>query len=94
MKYNNAKMVLPACLLRELQQYVRGEIIYVPGDESPRAGWGETNGTKEKYKIRNDEIIMLYKNGISKEVIAERYHLSEYSIKKIIQDEKKKAHSF
>lgn len=86
LKYKNAKTILPECLLKELQQYVRGEMIYVPGDDSPRAGWGEANGTREKYIIRNNEIIMLYKSGVSKEDIADRYHLSEYSIKKIIQN--------
>ncbi len=90
LKYKNAKTVLPEGLVRELQKYVRGEMIYVPGDDVPRAGWGEANGTKEKYTIRNTEIIMLYRNGVSKEAIANRYHLSEYSIKKIIHDSRNK----
>lgn len=84
MKYKNAKTVLPENLFKELQQYVKGEIIYVPGEDCERAGWGESNGTRDKYNVRNSEIIMLYRDGISKEVIADRYHLSEYSIKKII----------
>lgn len=84
MKYKNAKTVLPETLFRELQQYVKGEIIYVPGEDTERAGWGESNGTRDKYNVRNNEIIMLYRNGVSKEVIADKYHLSEYSIKKII----------
>ncbi len=88
MKYKNAKKILPEYLLKELQQYVRGEMIYVPGDDIPRAGWGEANGTREQYLIRNNEIIKLYKSGVSKEKIADRYHLSEYSIKKIIHDKK------
>jgi len=86
LKYKNAKTILPQGLLREIQQYVRGEMIYVPGDDLPRAGWGESNGTKEKYAVRNNEIIMLYKSGASKQEIADRYHLSEYSIKRIIHD--------
>jgi len=88
LKYRNAKTVLPERLVRELQQYVQGQIIYVPGDDSVRAGWGESNGTREKYDSRNNEIIMLYRNGVSMEAIAGRYHLSEYSIKKIIYDSK------
>lgn len=84
MKYRNAKAILPEHLWRELQQYVQGEIIYVPENKPIRAGWGETNGTREKYSSRNNEIIMLYRNGVSREEIAEKYHLSEYSIKKII----------
>lgn len=85
LKYRNARTVLPERLFRELQQYVRGGIIYVPRDEEARAGWGEKNGTREKYASRNKEIVLLYKSGVSKYEIADRYHLSEYSIKKIIQ---------
>ena len=70
--------------MKELQQYVQGEMIYVPGNGDIRTGWGESNGTREKYSSRNKEIILLYRSGISKEDIAERYHLSECSIKKII----------
>jgi DNA-binding NarL/FixJ family response regulator len=90
MKYRNAKTVLPDRLFKELQQYVQGEIIYIPRDDSVRAGWGEKNGTREKYINRNKEIIKLYKNGVSKEVIADKFYLSEYSIKKIINDNKLK----
>lgn len=89
-KYRNAKTVLPETLLRELQQYVQGEIIYVPGSDLSRTGWGEANGTREKYSIRNKEIITLYKSGVSKMEIASMYHLSEYSIKKIIHDNRDK----
>ena len=84
MKYKNAKTVLPERLLRELQQYVQGEMIYVPGNGEIRIGWGESNGTREKYSSRNQEILMLYRSGVSKEAIADQYHLSECSIKKII----------
>jgi len=84
LKYKNAKTVLPDRLLRELQQYVQGEMIYVPGNGEIRTGWGESNGTREKYSSRNKEIILLYRSGISKEAIADKYHLSECSIKKII----------
>ena len=82
-------MVLPDRLLKELQQYVQGEIIYVPGDSLIRAGWGEANGTREKYTARNSEIVMLYKNGLGMEALADMYHLSECSIKKIIHGKKK-----
>ncbi len=90
MNYKNAKKILPERLLRELQQYVQGEIIYVPGDGSMRAGWGEANGTKEKYLMRNREIIKLYQEGASLLEIAENYYLSEYSIRKIISENKNK----
>ncbi|NMB96847.1 MAG: hypothetical protein GYA02_09595 [Clostridiaceae bacterium] len=94
MKYKNAKTVLPERLVKELQKYVQGQIIYVPGDESTRARWGETNGTRKKYDSRNSEIIKLYKKGLSKEAIAQKYHLSVYSIKKIIYNSKDKYYRF
>jgi len=40
LKYRNAKTILPERLFKELQQYARGELIYVPEDNSTRAGWG------------------------------------------------------
>ena len=85
MKYKNAKSILPEQLFKELQKYVQGEIIYVPRDGSTWVGWGEKNGTRKKYMDRNKEIIRLYRNGVSKEEIANMFYLSEYSIKKIIQ---------
>ena len=85
MKYKNAKSILPEQLFKELQKYVQGEIIYVPRDGSTRVGWGEKNGTRKKYRDRTKEIIRLYRNGVSKEEIANMFYLSEYSIKKIIQ---------
>ena len=88
MKYKNAKKVLPERLLKELQQYVQGEIIYVPGSDEVRARWGENNGTRKKYEQRNEEIIKCYISGICIEKIAERFYLSEYSIRKIINNNK------
>jgi Mor family transcriptional regulator len=52
--------------------------------ESSRAAWGEANGTREKYQERNTEITDLYRSGSAVAELAERYHLSEYSIRKIL----------
>lgn len=91
MKYRNARTVLPERLLKEVQKYVQGEILYIPGKGGSRAGWGESNGTREMYDRRNAEIVMLYRAGFSMEAIADRYNLSEYSIKKIVRSSKLKA---
>lgn len=82
MKYENAENILPVSLLREVQKYACGSIIYVP--ERKRAGWGEVNGSRTKYARRNKEIIDLYNKGLTREEIAERYFLSVCSIKKIV----------
>ncbi len=94
LKYKNAKTILPERLYKELQKYVQGEIIYVPRDNSTRARWGEKNGARKRYSDRNNEIIRLYRNGVSREEIAAKYYLSEYSIKKIIRGSKNKTYEF
>ena len=43
MKYLNAAEVLPEQLLKELQMYVDGEILYIPKTSSKK-GWGAVNG--------------------------------------------------
>lgn len=84
MGYKNGKDVLPHELLRQLQNYIQGEIIYIPKPERKRAGWGEVNGTKKNIKERNIEIYNLYKKGISIDELIEKYHLSRDSIRKIL----------
>ncbi len=84
LKYINAKEVLPEHLLMQLQEYVQGKMIYIPGRDAERAAWGESNGTRAEYRLRNREIVLLYKNGLCVDDLAERYHLSPCSIRKIV----------
>lgn len=84
MKYINAKEVLPENLLLQLQEYVQGKMIYIPGRDAERAAWGESNGTRAQYLERNREIVTLYRNGLRVDDLAERYHLSPCSIRKIV----------
>lgn len=93
MKYINAKNILPAALLNELQQYVQGTVIYVPENSVCRASWGQINGTREQYLIRNEEISQIYDEGVPVAEIALRFHLSEYSIKKIVSQCRKRSNS-
>ena len=51
MKYKNAQDILPDRLLRELQSYVSGEMLYVPNEDSKRQ-WGEASGARSYYKQR------------------------------------------
>lgn len=45
MKYKNAQDILPDHLLRELQQYVSGETLYVPNVREKKP-WGESSGAR------------------------------------------------
>lgn len=84
MSYKNGKDVLPPGLLKELQKYIDGELIYVPKSTERRAGWGEINGTKRLIARRNQEIYKKYMGGCNIMELIRAYHLSEDSIRKII----------
>jgi Mor family transcriptional regulator len=84
MSYKNGKDVLPPSLLKQLQEYIQGEIIYIPKQGQKRAGWGENNGTKLIIERRNQEIFHMYENGKSVMELIQTFHLSEDSIRKII----------
>lgn len=84
MAYKNGKEVLPVALLKELQKYIQGELIYIPRQETERKAWGESNGTRDNIKKRNIEIYNLYKQGFSIDELMDNYNLSEESIRKIV----------
>lgn len=83
MKYVNAAEVLPDRLLKELQRYTDGEVLYIP-KVSDKKEWGTVSGSRSFYQERNEEIKRLYKAGCSIDFLVERYHLADSTIKKII----------
>lgn len=83
MKYKNAQDVLPDRLLKELQNYVSGETLYIPRAESKKQ-WGESSGARSYYKQRNDDIRQKHALGRTIEELAEEFNLSVESIRKII----------
>jgi Mor family transcriptional regulator len=89
MVYKNGKEVLPAWLLKELQEYIQGDLIYIPRKEDKKAGWGELSGARVDIRKRNAEIYYLYKNGINLLELTQKFHLSEDSIRKIIANNNK-----
>jgi len=84
LKYVNAKDVLPPSLLGEVQQYIVGEMLYIPKKETERAGWGQVNGTRSSLHQRNRDIITAYRNGTDIYSLMEAYCLSEASIRRIV----------
>ncbi len=87
MKYENAKDILPAKLLEEVQKYAEGKVIYIPRSEKVR-GWGEASGYREKLKKRNAQICSRYSAGESIMEIAEEFFLSPETIKKLVYGKK------
>lgn len=84
MQYRNGKEVLPPRLLKEMQKYIQGELVYIPKAKNKRAGWGEVNGSRQIIKKRNETIYQLYKEGKRLEDLEAMYHLSADSIRKIV----------
>lgn len=41
MKYVNADVILPEKLLKEIQQYISGGMLYVPKPEGMRKAWAQ-----------------------------------------------------
>ena len=83
MKYINAAEILPEQLLKELQTYVDGKMLYIP-KASIKKEWGATSGARAFYQEKNKEIQKLFKEGYSIDVLTEQYGLAYSTIKKII----------
>jgi DNA-binding NarL/FixJ family response regulator len=84
MKYIKADTIFPEHLLKEIQKYVQGELIYIPNQEGVRKKWGENSGYREQLKSRNREIREKFLTGLRVEQLAEEFCLSTESIKRIV----------
>ena len=84
MKYKKADEVFPEKLLKELQKYVRGEMVYIPSPEGSRKGWGENSGSRVYLQSRNLEIKLQFREGLSIDQLTAAFCLSYDSIKKIV----------
>ncbi len=85
MSYLNANTVLPPALLRELQKYVQGSLVYVPRpSEEQRRHWGERNGTRRMLDLRNEKIRREKSGGKTIEVLADEYGMTPDGIRKVL----------
>lgn len=84
MKYLNANDILPKALIEELQKYAQAVYIYVPAKGDTHRRWGELSGYRQELAMRNAAILAEREDGTSIEELAERYHLSIHTIRKII----------
>ncbi|WP_433620617.1 CD3324 family protein [Paenibacillus cellulositrophicus] len=88
MKYTSADAILPKDLLKEIQKYVEGRMIYIPNAEGSRKKWGEKSGNRSYLNIRNDEIRQRFHDGSTIDQLSELFSLSHDSIKKIVYSKK------
>ena len=86
MSYIRADEILPKELLEAIQQYVDGQIIYIPRKE--KQAWGSGTSTKEFFRERNERIFQAWQEGISEEELSRRFSLSRKSIQRILRNKK------
>ena len=86
MSYIRADEILPRELLEAIQQYVDGQIIYIPKKE--KQAWGSGTSTREFFRERNERIFQVWQEGISEEELSRRFSLSRKSIQRILRNKK------
>ena len=61
--------------------------IYIPRKPGTRHAWGQETDYKAELKLRNDRIRSDYAAGASVTALSRKYHLSEKSIRRILQNQ-------
>ncbi|WP_346870761.1 CD3324 family protein [Clostridium sp. UBA5119] len=88
MKYKNAQKILPKEIIKIIQQYVDGSYLYIPRKDENRKSWEENSGFKNELIERNTQIYKSFNNGSSVKELANKYYLTQNSIRKIIREYK------
>ena len=83
--YIKAEEILPEELIRQIREYADGVYIYIPRKPGTRHPWGQETDYKAELKARNDRIRSDYAAGASVQALSRKYHLSEKSIRRILQ---------
>lgn len=85
MSYIKAEDILPEEVIELIQQYVDGESIYIPRKAGNRLSWGCNTAYRAELRARNEAIRRERAQGASPCTLAQRYHLSEKSIRRILR---------
>ena len=86
MSYIKAEEILPEELIRQIQEYADGVYIYIPRKPGTRHKWGQETGYRAELKARNDRIRSDYAGGADLPSLSRKYHLTEKSIRRILQN--------
>ena len=89
MAYQNAFELLPEEIVKEIQKYVNGTVLYIPRKPKDRLPWGSKTASKEMLQRRNQQIYREYHMGKSTRELAGSYYLDIKSIQRIIRTMKK-----
>ena len=85
MSYIKAEEILPEELIRKIQEYADGVYIYIPRKPGARRAWGQETDYKTELRLRNDRIRSDHAAGTGVSALCQKYHLSEKSIRRILQ---------
>ncbi len=88
MTYQNAADLLPPALLKEIQKYAGGSLLYIPREESESKTWGEVSGQRRYYRKRNRMMLNKFRYGVTVQELASEYNLSTDTVKKIVYSKK------
>lgn len=86
MGYIHALEVLPQELVEQIQEYVDGQVLYIPKIKAKRCRWGEKTNARAYFKERNNEIYNSHKNGMTVSELSNKYFLTPKSIQRIIRN--------
>ena len=86
MSYIKAEDILPKELLETIQQYVDGQLIYIPCKEKQE--WGSGTNAKVFFRVRNERIFNAFQSGTALKELALTFSLSEKSIQRILHDQR------
>ena len=86
MSYIKAEKILPEALIRQIQEHIDGVYIYIPRKPGTRHAWGQKTDYRAELKARNDRIRSDYAAGSSVALLSRKYHLSEKSIRRVLQN--------
>lgn len=86
MSYIKAEDILPEEVIELIQQYVDGESIYIPRKAGNRLSWGCRTDYKTELRKRNACIRREHAHGAGVRLLAQRYHLTEKSIRRILRE--------
>lgn len=90
MKYVNARDILPGNILKQVQAYAAGTLLYVP-KEGKEKSWGEVSGYRTYLSKRNRMILNFFQYGVSLDEISNVFGLSKGTVKKIVYNKKHRA---
>lgn len=85
MSYISAEEILPREILAFVQQYVDGQMLYIPRRAEEKRIWGTATETREKLRSRNEDMYAKFCEGMPVKVLAEEYFLTEKSVQRIIR---------